>query len=147
MTLETYLATAAATALAGTGTYLRESAVQAEVDTSLPHPAPFIIVGDYTTNTARGSSRTDSAVVTLYFADSRPGQGDSPEAHQAAVARMEVLKRAFLTRLDAYPLAQIEGIRATPFDGFYSAELDGIGVQLTLTVPAVVDCVDVIGIQ
>lgn len=140
MTLDTYLETAATVALAAAGTYLRESTVQAEVDTSLASPAPFIIVGDYTTNTARVSSRTDSATVSLYFADARPGQGDSPEAHQDAVSRMEALKRKFLAALDAYPLAQIEGIRATPFDGFYSAELDGVGVQLTLTVPAVARC-------
>jgi len=140
MTLDAYLETAATTALASAGTYLRESAVQAEVDTSTKLPAPFIIVGDYTTNTARASSRTDSATVSLYFADSRKGQGDSPEAHHAAVARMAALKRRFLAALDAYPLAQVEGIRATPFDGFYSAELDGVGVQFTLTVPAVALC-------
>jgi hypothetical protein len=140
MTLDAYLSAAATAALAGAGTYLRESAAQAEVDTSLPYPAPFIIVGDYTTNTPRASSRTSSATVSLYFADTRTGQGDSPEVHQDAVARMEALKRKFLAALDNYPLAQIEAIRATPFDGFYSAELDGVGMQFTLTVPAVALC-------
>lgn len=137
--LTEHIEAAATAALAGTGTYLRESAEQATLDTS-GLPAPFIVCGDYTTSQAGPESRTESAFLTLYFADTRTGQGDSPEAHQAAVARMEVLKRRFLTALDASPRAMLTGIKATPFEGAYAAELDGVGVQLTLAVPAVALC-------
>ena len=41
-----------------------------------------------------------------------------------------------LTALDARPLAQIDAIRDTPFTGFTSSQLDGVGCQFTLTVPA-----------
>lgn len=130
-----YLAAAATTALAGTGTYLRETPEQATLDTS-SLPAPFIVCGEYTTTQARPDSRVSGAAVSLYFCDVVPGQGDDPAAHFAAVARMEQLKQRFLAALDAYPLAQLDGIRATPMSGIYAAMLDGVGVQLTLTVPA-----------
>ena len=41
-----------------------------------------------------------------------------------------------LTALDARPLAQIDAIRDTPFTSFTSSQLDGLGCQFTLTVPA-----------
>ncbi|MGI4871504.1 MAG: hypothetical protein ACRYFX_10035 [Janthinobacterium lividum] len=132
---EEFLKAAALTALNGTGTWLRESPVQAGIDTSAGYPAPFIICGDYTTTQAQASSRTSAAAVTLYFADVCPSKADDAQAHLAAIARMEELKRRFLTALNADDFTQIEAIRASPFAAAYAARLDGVGMQFTLTVP------------
>lgn len=118
------------------GTYLRVSAVQAGIETSTADPAPFIICYDFTTSQADTNSRVESAAVTLYFADVKPGQGDSAEIHHDATARMTLLKQRFFAALDAHPLVQISAMRATPFADSYAAKLDGVGVQFTLTVPA-----------
>jgi hypothetical protein len=129
-----YLAAAAAAALNGVGTYLRETPEQATLDTSALLP-PFLVCGEYTTTQADANSRVSAAAITLYFADVRPFAGDDPAAHQATVARMETLKRRFLTALDGAPVVRLDGLRATPFTGAYAAQLDGVGVQFTLTVP------------
>ena len=68
--------------------------------------------------------------------DAKPGAGDDPLAHHAAVTRMEALKRRFLAALDAKPRVQLDTLRATPFADAYAAKLDGVGCQFTLTVPA-----------
>lgn len=128
-------AAAAALAATGTGSFLYQSAEQVELSAQ-DHPTPLIVCYDFTTAQALASSRTESAALTLYFADTRPGTSDGDTAHHAAVARMEQLKRRFLAALDAHPLAQVEGIRATPFSSYTSSGLDGVGCQLTLTVPA-----------
>ena len=129
------LEAAALLALSGTGSFLYQSAEQAELSAQ-DHALPLIVCYDFTTSQASPNSRTESAALTLYFADARPGQGDDPAAHHATTAAMEALKRRFLAALDAGPLAQLDGIRATPFAGYTSSELDGIGCQFTLTVPA-----------
>ncbi len=134
-----YLLAAATAALAGQGTYLRENHADANLD-SFDAALPLIVLGDYSSQQRGPESRVSSALLTLYFADKRPGDGDSPEAHFAAVARMEALQRRLLAALDAYPKVQLDSIRATPMASLYAAELDGIGVQLTVTVPAVALC-------
>ena len=130
-----YLEAAALLALNGVGTFLYQSAEQAELSAQ-DHPLPLIVCYDFTTSQARADSRTESAGLTLYFADARPGSSDDDQQHHAAVNRMEQLKRRLLAALDARPLAQLDGIRATPFSNYTSSELDGVGCQFTLTVPA-----------
>lgn len=154
-----YLAAAAAAALAAyatgmqgnsvattvppgpVGTYLRETPEQATIDTSSALPAPFIVVGDYTTTTVLNAigKEFDSASPTVAFADTRLGQGDDPEAHFAAVARMEQLQMLFFAELEQLGRPATNR-RRVPYAGLYAAELDGVGVQFTLTVPAAVLC-------
>ena len=135
--LDTCIAAAATAALAGNGTYLRETPTDAGMDTSTGLPAPFIVCGDLTISsyvTAVGKE-FDSTTATVYFGDVKPGAGDSPEAHAAAVLRMELLQHRFFTellRLD-YPGA---GRKRTEMRDVYAAMLDGWGCQFTLTVPA-----------
>lgn len=133
--LESYVVNAAAAAFAAGGTYLRQSAEQVELSVQ-DRPGPFVILYDFTTTTATASARAEAAALTLYFATSRPGAGDDPLAHQAAVLDMDALRRRFLAALDRYPVVQLDGIRVTPFQNFTSAELDGVGCQFTLTLPA-----------
>lgn len=129
-------ALAAYAGIAGTpGTFLYQSAEQAELSAQ-DHPLPLIVCYDFTTSQASASSRVESATLTLYFADARPGTSDDDQQHHAATARMEQLKRQLLARLDAGHLVLVEGIRATPFSNYTSSELDGVGCQFTLTVPA-----------
>lgn len=132
-------ATAALLAYAGTtgtpGTFRHESREQADLDVQAD-PLPFVVLFEATSNQTGPGSRVLATNVTLFFADAVPGPGDDPVAHQAAVTRMAGLKRAFFAALDAYPRAQIDGIRDTPFTGFTSSQLDGLGCQFTLTVPA-----------
>lgn len=141
MTLADYLAAAAAAASVAYGsvTYVRQSAEQATLTLNAA-ALPAIILYDYTTSQVGPQSRVETAALTLYFADARPGDGDSPEAHHAAVARMRTLQGQFLRALHAYPLVQLDNLRDTPFTSAYEAELDGVGLQLTLTVPAVALC-------
>lgn len=134
------LQAAALTALNGSGSFLYQSAEQAELSAQ-DHALPLIVCYDFTTSQTGPASRVEAAGLTLYFADARPGASDDPVEHHAAVARMEALKRRFLAALDAGPLVQLDGIRATPFTGYTSSELDGVGCQLTLTVPAASLCV------
>ena len=130
-----YLAAAALSALNGTGTFIRQSAEQAEL-TAQTAPTPHIVLYDYTTSQASTFGRTEGAAITLYFADARPGNTDDAAQHHAAVERMTLLKRRFLAALDASPFVQVDAMRATPFANFTSSQLDGVGCQFTLTVPA-----------
>lgn len=127
---------AAATAtLAGVGTFIHEPNAQATLTANYAD-LPVIVYGTATTNQPRPDSRTEAAAVTVYFADATPGNGDDAAATQATQDRMQALKRRFLAALDAGPLVQLDGIKATPMAGIYEAVLDGIGCQFTLTVPA-----------
>ena len=95
------IAAAAAYALNGTGTYLRETAADAGLDTSTALPAPFIVCGDLTIASVVSivGKEFDSTTATVYFGDVKPGLGDSPEAHAAAVQRMELLQHRFFAEL------------------------------------------------
>lgn len=129
-----FIASAASYALAAAGTFLRETPEQATLDTSALAP-PFIVLGEYTTSQVRLESRVSAAAITLYFADARPGPGDSPAAHQDALRRMEALRQSFVASLDASYLVALDSIKFTPFTSAYAAQLDGIGMSFTLTVP------------
>ena len=135
------IAAAAAYALNGTGTYLRERAADAGLDTSTARPAPFIVCGDLTITTliTPVGKEFDSATPTVYFGDSKPGLGDSTPAHDDAVLRMELLQERFfseLLRLDY----QASGRRRTEMRDIYAAMLDGLGCQFTLAMPAASYC-------
>lgn len=134
-TLDQYIAAAAATALAGVGSFIHESQAQATLTANYA-ALPAIVYGTATLSQALTSSRVESATVTVYFADATPGLGDDAAAIYATQARMHTLKRRFLAALDAGPLVQIDAIRATPQAAIYEAMLDGIGCQFTHTVPA-----------
>ena len=135
MSLDQHIAAAAAFALNGVGTYIRES--QAEATLTANYAAlPVIVFGTATTNQQQAVSRVETAAVTVYFADATPGPGDNAAATYATHARMQVHKRRFLAALDTGPLVQVDGIRATPQESIYEAMLDGVGCQFTLTVPA-----------
>lgn len=130
-----YLQAAAAAALAGAGTFLHYRPEQATLELNSA-PLPAIVYSDLTVSQATSTSRTESAPVRLYFATSRPGHGDDPEAGNAAVADMRALAARFMGALDSSHLTDIAGLRATPFYNAYEAELDGVGFEFTLTVPA-----------
>lgn len=117
------------------GTYLHGSATQASLDANSA-PVPLVLLFDYTTNQKATTDRVHRADCTMYFADSKPGQGDSAEVEAAAVARMQGLKRRFFAYLDSSPVVEVTNLRATPFHDAYAAKLTGVGVQFTLGVPA-----------
>ena len=130
-----YIQAAALAALNGTGTFAHESNAQATLTLNAA-ALPAIIYGTATVGQPRPDSRAESTTATVYFADATPGPGDDAAATYATQERMQGLKRRFLAALDAYPLAQVDGIKATPFAVTYEAMLDGVGAQFTLTVPA-----------
>lgn len=117
------------------GTFLHGSAIQASVDAN-SCPVPLVLLFDYTTNQKATTDRVSRADCTMYFADSKEGQGDSAEIEAEAVARMSQLKRRFFAALDLSPVVEITNLRATPFHDAYAAKLTGVGVQFTLGVPA-----------
>ena len=131
-----YLAAAARTALAGSGSFFHERGEQVTLALDAA-PLPAIVLYDYSTSQANPAARVESAACTLYFSTSRPGQGDDPAAGNLAVTQMMALKSKFLTALDAALLAQVDGLKATAFYNAFAAELDGVGCQFVLTVPAV----------
>ena len=133
--LDTHIPAAATAALNGTGSFLHESQGQATLTANYA-ALPAIVYGTATTSQQQASSRVEAATVTVYFADATPGAGDDAAATFATQERMQQLKRRFLAALDAGPLVQVDGIKATPMAGIYEAVLDGIGCQFTLTVPA-----------
>ena len=134
-TLANHIEAAALFALAGTGTFIHESQAQATLTANYA-ALPAIVYGTATLSQALASSRVESATVTVYFADATPGAGDDADATHATQDRMQLLRRRFLAALDAGPLVQVEGIKATPHEAIYEAMLDGVGCQFTLTVPA-----------
>ena len=129
------IAAAAAYALAGVGSFIHESQAQATLTANYT-ALPAIVYGTATVSQTLASSRVEAANVTVYFADATPGLGDDAAATYATQDRMQALKRRFLAALDAGPLVQVDGLRATPMAGIYEAMLDGIGCQYTLTIPA-----------
>ena len=133
--LDQSIAAAAAYALAGVGSFIHESQAQATLTANYA-ALPAIVYGAATTSQPLPGSRVESATLTVYFADATPGAGDDAAATYATQDRMQLLKRRFLAALDAGPLVQLDGIRATPMAGIYEAVLDGIGCQFTLSVPA-----------
>ena len=133
--LDQHLSDAATTALAGVGAFIHESQGQATLTANYA-ALPVIVYGTATTSQQASSSRVEAAAVTVYFADATPGPGDDAAATHATQDRMQQLKRRFLAALDAGPLVQLDGIKATPHEAIYEAMLDGIGCQFTLTVPA-----------
>lgn len=133
--LDQYIAAAALAALQGTGSFLHESQGQATLTANYA-ALPVIVYGTATASQPQASSRVEAATVTVYFAAATPGPGDNAAATHATQERMQALARRFLAALDAGPLVQVEGIKATPMAGIYEAVLDGIGCQFTLTVPA-----------
>jgi hypothetical protein len=131
-----YIFAAAAAAFAGgPGTFLYQSAEQATLSLNSAQ-VPAIVLFDYTTSQPTATSKAQSAPLTLYFATSVAGMGDDSEGHHAATEDMRALQRRFFAELDRSPYAQIEGIKATPFAGAFEAQLDGVGIQFTLTIPA-----------
>ena len=137
--LDTCIATAAAFALNGVGSFIHESQGQATLTANYA-ALPAIVYGTATLSQALPSSRVETAAVSIYFADATPGPGDDAAATYATQDRMQALRRRFLAALDAGPLVQLDGIRATPMMGIYEAVLDGLGCQFTLTLPAGVYC-------
>ena len=133
--LDQIIQLAATAALQGVGSFLHESQSQATLTANYA-ALPAIVYGTATTSQQQASSRVEAATVTVYFADATPGLGDDAAATHATQERMQQLKRRFLAALDAGPLVQVDGIKATPMAGIYEAVLDGIGCQFTLTVPA-----------
>ncbi len=130
----------AAALIAGAGTFLHERREQVTL-TANSCALPAIVLYDYTTSQASANSRVGTAPVTLYFGDARPGQGDDAAAQNEVVERMRTLAKTFLAALNTSPLVQLENLRETPFYNAYEAELDGVGVQFTLTVPSALPCV------
>lgn len=133
--LDLTIQAAAAFALSGSGSFIHESQGQATLTANYA-ALPAIVYGTATTSQQQASSRVETATVTVYFADATPGPGDDAAATYATQDRMQQLKRRFLTALDAGPLVQVEGIKATPHESIYEAMLDGVGCSFTLTVPA-----------
>jgi len=129
-----YIQAAALQALGGAGTFAQETREQATL-TANSNALPLIVFGDFTTS-QKGTSGLARADLSLFFGDARPGEGDDPEADLAAITRMDTLKRRFLGALDANALVEVTNMRATPFRNVYEAELVGVGVQLTLGIPA-----------
>ena len=138
-TLDLTIQAAAAFALNGAGSFIHESQGQATLTANYA-ALPAIVYGTATLSQPQASSRVEAAALTVYFADATPGPGDDAAATHATQDRMQALKRRFLAALDAGPLVQLDGIRATPMAGIYEAVLDGIGCQFTVTVPAGVYC-------
>ena len=143
--LTSYIEAAAVAALAGTGTFVHDSP---ELATLVLNSAmlPAIIYGEPTLAQADASSRVETSTVTLYFATSKPGAGDSAALHYGAVAQMDALKHRFFSLLDSSPYVRIDALKATPFANAYEAMLDGVGCQFLLTVPSaplVVRCLPV----
>jgi hypothetical protein len=130
-----YLQAAALAALAGVGSFFHERPEQAGLDLNTA-VLPAIIFRDYTVSQSTPTANTETAPVLLYFATSRPGQGDDPAAGNAAVAAMQALAARFMAALDSSDFTQIVGLKANPFYNAYAAELDGVGFEFTLTVPA-----------
>ena len=133
--IDQHLSDAATAALAGTGAFIHESQGQATLTANYA-ALPVIVYGTATTSQQQASSRVEVAAITVYFADATPGAGDDAAATHATQDRMQQLKRRFLAALDAAPLVQVDGIKATPMAGIYEAVLDGVGCQFLLTVPS-----------
>jgi hypothetical protein len=130
-----FIFAAASAASVAAGTFLYQNAEQATLSLN-EAPVPAIVLYDYPLNQASATGKTQSAPITLYFATSVEGPGDNSEAHHVAVEAMRAMKRRFIAELDKSPFVQIDTIRDAPFKAAYQAELDGVGVQFTLTVPA-----------
>jgi len=130
-----YLTRAATAALSGTGTFAQETREQATL-TANNAQLPLIVLGNYPTSLKATNDRLTRAEVSMFFGDSKEGQGDNPEAENSTVANMELLKRRFLAALDANPTVEITNIRAVPINNTYEAELTGVGVQFTLGIPS-----------
>lgn len=131
------IAAAANTALAGVGTYLRETPTFAGIDTSSGLTAPYIICSDFVIKSVITpvGKEFESTTATIFFGDVRPGAGDDTGAHDATVSRMQGLQYLFfaeLLRMDY----DTNGRQRTEMHDVYAAMLDGLGMQFTISIPA-----------
>ena len=135
--LDQTIAAAAATALAGGGTYLRETPTFAGIDTSTGLAAPFIICSDLTITSVITpvGKEFESTTATVFFGDVKPGLGDDTAAHAATVQRMQSLQYLFFAELYRMDY-ETPGRKRTEMRDVYAAMLDGLGSQFTISIPA-----------
>ena len=129
-----YIQAAALFALAGTGSFLRESAAMATLDINSA-ALPVIVLADYTTTQLNENSKVQAAALTIWFGDATPGPGDDAAARHVTETRMSRLKDRLLAALSAEPLTERLNEKASGMPSMFEAMLDGIGCQFTLTVP------------
>lgn len=130
-----YLQQAALAVLKGKGLYAHGTKAQATDDHD--EPTPQIHSFDIDGSKASPSAAVQQFECILYFADKAEGtMHDGRDAINATIDRMSELKEAFLNELDKHYLLQIGVTRDERLRNILQANLSGVALQFTLTVPA-----------
>ena len=133
--LDQHLSDAATAALAGTGTFIHESQVEATLTANYAG-FPVIVYDTPVRKQARPGIGVKTAQMTLFFLDATPGAGDNAAARYATQDRMELLCTRFTALLDLSNDVEITDEVVLPRGGMYESMLDGVLFQFAFKVKA-----------